>query len=243
MKVTIITPVYNGEEYLEKTVLSIISQSYKNIEYIVVDGGSTDSTMQIIQKYSSNIDIVISEPDKGMYDAIAKGIDASTGELITWINCDDILYPWAVKYAVLEANKGFQWITGVPSKINSNEEMIEVLHPERFFRFAIRLGWYKPGHLGPIQQEGTFFTRSLYNRTFINSNLKLAGDYDLWIKFASLEKVKVVKTILASFRVHRKQLSSNLVDYLSECNQVKRVWYFKIFRLIKGLGILLIRSE
>lgn len=238
MKVSIITPVYNGDAFFEKTILSIKNQSYQDIEYIIVDGGSTDQTKQIIKKYSSYISLVISESDKGMYDAIDKGIKASSGHLITWLNSDDILYPWAVKSAVSEAKKGCQWITGVPSKINAQDEMIEVLHPEHYFRFAIRKGWYKPRHLGPIQQEGTFFTRQLYDKAPINVNLKLAGDYALWIDFAKHEDVHVLKIILASFRVHENQLSSNLESYLEECKMVRKTWFFRVYRLIKALGIL-----
>lgn len=87
--VSIITVVFNGEKYLEQTILSVINQTYKNIEYIIIDGGSTDSTLNIIQKYSDRIDCWISEPDKGIYHAMNKGIALARGELIGIINSDD----------------------------------------------------------------------------------------------------------------------------------------------------------
>ena len=90
-KISIITVVYNGEEFLEETVLSVLNQSYKNIEYIIIDGGSTDGTVDIIKKYEDEIDYWVSEADKGIYDAMNKGIDVATGEWINFINAGDKL--------------------------------------------------------------------------------------------------------------------------------------------------------
>lgn len=98
--VSIITVVYNGEKYLEQTIQSVINQGYSNIEYIVIDGGSTDGTVDIIKKYQNHIDYWISEPDKGLYDAMNKGIKKANGELIGMINSDDWFEPNAVELAV-----------------------------------------------------------------------------------------------------------------------------------------------
>ena len=88
---TVITPVFNGATYIEQTIKSIINQKFKNFEYIVVDGVSTDGTQEIIKQYTSKIDKFISEKDEGMYDAIDKAIKISSGKYILWINSDDIL--------------------------------------------------------------------------------------------------------------------------------------------------------
>lgn len=90
--VSIITVVYNGEQYLEDTILSVIGQTYENIEYIIIDGGSTDSTIDIIKKYEDKIDYWISEKDKGIYDAMNKGITVATGEWINFMNAGDYFY-------------------------------------------------------------------------------------------------------------------------------------------------------
>jgi len=95
--VTIATVVFNGERYIEETILSVISQDYSNIEYIIIDGGSTDSTIEIIKRYEDQIDYWVSEPDAGIYDAMNKAINQARGELIGFINSDDILYPNAIK--------------------------------------------------------------------------------------------------------------------------------------------------
>ncbi len=99
-KITIITVIKNKSEYIEETILSIKNQNYKNIEHIIIDGVSTDGSLEIIKKYIDDIDYIVSEPDSGNYDAINKGISLSTGNLIGVVNADDILLPDATKILV-----------------------------------------------------------------------------------------------------------------------------------------------
>jgi glycosyltransferase involved in cell wall biosynthesis len=100
IKISIVTPSYNQGQFIEATILSVLNQTYKNIEYIIVDGGSTDNTPEIIDKYRDRIAFVISEKDQGQSDAINKGFKLSTGILAGWINSDDILYPDCVEKIV-----------------------------------------------------------------------------------------------------------------------------------------------
>lgn len=99
-KVTIVTPTFNSEKYIEATILSVLNQSYKNIEYIIVDGVSNDKTLKIINKYKKKIYKIIIEKDMGMYDAIHKGFLKSNGEYLYWLNSDDLLYKNAIENVV-----------------------------------------------------------------------------------------------------------------------------------------------
>jgi len=103
--VSIITVVFNGEKYIEETIKSVIDQSYKNIEYIVIDGGSLDTTLHILKKYETEIDLLVSESDNGLYDAMNKGIRLATGEFIKFINADDLLEKNSIQIFISEYNK------------------------------------------------------------------------------------------------------------------------------------------
>ncbi len=91
-KISIVTPSYNQGQYLEQTILSVIGQNYPNLEYIIIDGGSTDNSIEIIKKYERYLAYWVSEKDKGHYHAVQKGFDKSTGEIMSWLNSDDILH-------------------------------------------------------------------------------------------------------------------------------------------------------
>ena len=96
-KISIITPCFNAAQYIEQTILSIINQDYDNIEYVIIDGGSSDGTVDIIKKYEDKISYWISEPDKGQSDAINKGIEVATGDVFNWVNADDYLEEGVLK--------------------------------------------------------------------------------------------------------------------------------------------------
>ena len=125
--ISIITPTYNSGAYLEKCIQSIVNQEFDDYEHIIVDGGSTDNTLAIIKKYESLYNIKwISEKDNGMYDAISKGFKMAKGDILCWLNSDDIYMPWTLK--VVEhvfQNTDIDWCTGVPTQINENGEIKE----------------------------------------------------------------------------------------------------------------------
>ena len=243
--VSVITVVFNGDKYIEETIQSIIKQSYPNIEYIVIDGCSTDNTLEIIKRYEDKIDYWISERDSGMYHALTKGFSLSNGNILSWLNSDDIYYPYTIETVVSTMlYYKIKWVTGVPSLIDEKGRMINVEHPKYYFRSLIKRGYYRGDILGYIQQESTFFTRGLlYKVGGINILLKLAADYDLWIKFAHYENLYTVKVILASFRKHQDQKSSNRAQYLKECSYVSPSPKLKLAKyILKPLGILLSRK-
>ena len=106
MKISVITVCYNSEKTIEKTIQSVINQNFKNIEYIIIDGGSTDNTKKLINKYRNNISIIKSESDKGIYDALNKGIALSSGEIISILHSNDMFYN---EETLTKVNKYFQY--------------------------------------------------------------------------------------------------------------------------------------
>ena len=112
--VSIITPNFNGKIYLEDTIISVINQTYQNIEYIVIDGSSTDGSLEILNKYKKNIDYLEINKDNGIFHAVHKGIAKSNGKYIIWINSDDVLHPKAAENItkIFEKNPKINWING-----------------------------------------------------------------------------------------------------------------------------------
>lgn len=122
LKITIVTAVYNGEKYIEECIKSIMNQTYQNFEHIIMDGGSTDNTLEIAKKYEKLYNVKIySRKDNGMYDAIANGFELATGDILCWLNSDDMLMPWAfeVMQKVISETKA-QWCMGFPTYWNDN---------------------------------------------------------------------------------------------------------------------------
>ena len=239
--ISIITVVFNGERYLEETMKSVLNQTYPNVEYIIIDGGSTDSTLSIIQKYEGSVDYWVSEKDTGIYDALNKGFSLASGSIFAWLNADDIYFSYTLKIVSSVFTKhGIRWLTGIPSIINERGEIIRVFNARYYFKYFIHRGYYRGDIIGFIPQESVFFSRGLLDEAgAFDTSFKLAGDFDLWIKFAKYEKLYCIKTILASFRMHINQKSNNTIAYLNECNRVRRP-KLKILRLILlSLDILL----
>ena len=138
--VTIVTPSLNCGKYIEETIKSVLNQSYQNIEYIVVDGLSTDNTGDILKKYENEINKIIYKKYKNMYQAIDYGFKISSGEILAWLNADDLYYKNAVLNVVNEMqNKNFSWINGRYSKIKEDKLMqmsFPYFYPQKFIQKA-----------------------------------------------------------------------------------------------------------
>ncbi|SHG93121.1 glycosyltransferase family 2 protein [Flavobacterium defluvii] len=215
-KISIVTPNFNGAEYLEETIKSVLSQNYPNLEYIIIDGGSTDSSVDIIKKYESQLVYWISEPDKGLYDAIQKGFDKSSGEIMAWINSDDLYHPKAF-FTVAEIFnlEGVNWLQGIPSIFDQKGRTVAVNKIKRWSKLDYYLGNFKW-----IQQESVFWRRSLWevSGAKLATDMKYASDLELWLRFFRYEKLFVTGALLAGFRMRSKeQLSLNFHnEYLEE---------------------------
>lgn len=216
-KISIVTPNFNGGEYLEQTIQSVLSQDYPNLEYIIIDGGSTDNSIEIIKKYENQISYWVSEPDNGLYHAVQKGFDKSTGEIMAWLNSDD-LYHQKSFFSVAEIFTQFDevnWIQGTPSFFDEIGRVVSVGTIKRWSKLDYYLGNFKW-----IQQESVFWRRSLWVKSGskIDVSMKYAGDLELWLRFFKYEKLFSVSALLAGFRQRgRNQLSLDFMDqYIEE---------------------------
>lgn len=220
-KISVITPNYNQEKFLEQTILSVLLQNYPNLEYIIIDGGSTDRSIDIIKKYESKLHYWISEPDDGMYDAINKGFSVSSGEIMTYINSDDLLQPYSLftVASVFSQYPFIKWVNGIPNIIDENNRIILVGEIPKWTKFHFLAGNYKY-----IQQEGTFWTRELWNMSGakLSTSLKLAGDMELWSRFFNHTQLYYLPVLLGSFRRRRSgQKSLEQIDeYHKEADEV-----------------------
>ena len=209
MKISIITPNFNGGEFLERALRSVISQDYRDVEHIVMDGGSTDESLQIVDRYRQNLTRVVSEKDNGQYDAIGKGFARATGDILCWLNSDDIYFPWTMR-VVARISSDFpqiNWIMGVRCELR-NDAVQGISNVTPFPRDVIRSGAFHPRGLGCIMQEGCFWRRSLYEKAGgISVEWPVAGDYELWIRFAKHADLVVTTALLGGFNYTDKNRS------------------------------------
>ena len=239
---SVITPVFNGVTFIEETIQSIINQSFKNFEYIIIDGGSTDGTKEIINHYVPQINKFISEKDKGMYDAIDKGIKMSTGKYILWVNSDDILADnnCLKNISFFLQKKNYKWITGKASFIFKNKKKIFNFIPYVYPNFIINKGFAHDCFWGFIQQESTIFSRDLYLQARgFDKNLKMAGDYYLWKKFSNYSKLYTCNINIGAQRKWEGQMQKDLKYYYNEIGKTKCTFKFlKYFRLFYSIALL-----
>lgn len=222
-KISIVTPVYNQVQYLEQTILSIIKQGYPNLEYIIIDGGSTDGTVDMIRKYESHLAYWVSEPDKGMYHAIQKGFEHSTGEIMCWLNSDDVFFDKCL-FAIADIfmhHPEIEWFSGKSASIDANGMIIGVddldgVDSIRFckYDFYLNRGFWVP-------QSSTIWRRSLWDKigASLDTNLRLAGDFDLWLRLINIAPQYVANTLIGTYRLREGQLSQMMDKYMLEVQQ------------------------
>lgn len=242
--ISVVTPTYNSEEYLEECIQSLLAQKFKDFEHIVVDGGSSDGTISILKKYEGQYNLRwISEPDEGMYDAIRKGFRMAQGDIFCWLNSDDMYMPWTfeVIHRLMESNENgrkIQWCVGRDSRFTADGINYITSNKIRVFpKELIRKGWMDGQRLFCLQQESSFWSRELYEAVGgINTKYKLAGDFYLWKAFAEKEDLYSLNTVLAGFRIHPGQKSSDVQKYLNEVGKISNVQRIcarlKVYKLV-----------
>jgi glycosyltransferase involved in cell wall biosynthesis len=223
-RISIVTPNYNGVKYLEQTIQSVLNQNYPNLDYIIIDGGSTDGSLDIIKKYQDKLSYWVSEPDNGLYDAIHKGFEKSTGDIMAWINSDDMyaMGAFSIVSEVFSNYKQVNWLLGVPS---AYDEIGRTIRIDRFKRWS-KFNYYTNDYEW-IQQESVFWRRSLWedSGSKINTSLNFAGDLELWTRFFRLEKLYTIDALLSGFRVRSSnQLSlEHINDYHAEAKGILKL--------------------
>ena len=218
-KISIVTPNFNGGRFLEETIQSVLSQNYPNLEYIIIDGGSTDDSVAIIKKYENQLTYWSSERDKGLYDAIQKGFDKSSGEIMAWINSDDLYHKKAffIVSEIFSKYDKVNWLQGIPSIFDEMGRTVYVGPIRRWTKLDYYLGNFKW-----IQQESVFWRRTLWEMSGkkIATEMKYAGDLELWLRFFRQEKLYVTPALIGGFRQRSKcQLSLEFLEqYIEEAN-------------------------
>jgi glycosyltransferase involved in cell wall biosynthesis len=242
-RITVVTPSYNQGNFLEKTMCSVFNQDYPDLEYIVLDGGSKDQSRQIIEKYANRLSYWRSAPDNGQAAAIAEGFDRATGEILCWINSDDLLLPGCLRkvgeqFARYEDR--IQWLIGGVIHIDEKDYILR--YCKAFAdSFAVMLAMNMA-----FAQPSCFWRKSLYQEVGgLNKAMNFCFDYDLFLRFARISKPRRVSDYLSAFRLHSGAKTSRMEEIRQKENKAirefwklnisKPKWYLNfIYRVIRG---------
>jgi len=221
-RLTVVTPSYNQADFLEATIRSVLLQGYPNLEYIVIDGGSNDGSRAIIEKYRPWLAHAVSQPDDGQYAAINAGFRVSSGAVMTWLNSDDMCAInsfWAVGGIFGDLRDTVDWITGIPAMWDRDGNLGLILPRPKLDRLLLRWGAYDGVTLNFVQQEGTFWSRQLWEAAggCLDTSFAFAADYELWCRLAEHSDLYGASALLAGFRRHPRQKTARAMGaYMHE---------------------------
>lgn len=201
-RVSIVTPSYNQGQFIEETIRSVLLQGYPNLEYIVIDGGSSDGTVEIIRKYEPWLAYWISEPDRGQSHAINKGLRRATGEILSWLNSDDVLLPGTVRRAV-ERLRGDEQIDVVYGRLNRIDSRSQPLPTPELPKDRLEFGAETVIGECIVNQPGCFWRREVMDRVgLLNEDLHYAMDYEFWVRMILAgARFKRLPETVANFRL------------------------------------------
>ena len=218
----------NQGEFIEETILSVLSQKYPNVEHIIMDGGSTDGTLAVIDRYRDRLAQAVSEPDEGQSDAITKGLRQATGEILTWLNADDMLAPGALPAVAMAFHTSkADLVAGICQLLRNGTTRHGHLSscPDGALPLEdlldIENNWLK-GRF--FHQPEAMFSREIWERAggYVDRDLHWNLDYDLWVRFARAgARIHVIGRPVAIFRVHEQQKTFASADYVPELHEVR----------------------
>ncbi|MDX2003535.1 MAG: glycosyltransferase family 2 protein [Chitinophagales bacterium] len=195
-KISVITPSYNQGQYIEQTILSVVNQDYPNLEYIIIDGGSTDNTLEIIRRYEQKISYWVSEKDEGQSDAINKGLMKATGEIVVWLNSDDYYEPGALNWvgdAFVKNPEAGVVIGNVNNMTPAGSKQLYQNHFE-LFDFLKRVS---------IHQPGVFWKKELCEvYGYLDKSFYYLMDHELWVRIFFNTQIVHIEKALVNFRIH-----------------------------------------
>jgi glycosyltransferase involved in cell wall biosynthesis len=209
-RISVVTSSFNQGNFLRETIESVINQNYPNLEYFIIDGGSTDNSVEIIREYESQIDWWVSEKDKGQSDAINKGFKKSTGELLCWVNSDDILLPGCLQEIASCYLKNKK-----PDLIHTNflhidsegviKRMIRIPRQTRFFMYH---------GVWSVSVPSSFFSAFLFRHVgYLNPDYHISMDLDIWLRMIKAgAKVHYIPKYLGAFRLHQNSKTLNILS-------------------------------
>ncbi len=221
-KISIVTPSFNQGHFIEETITSVLDQQYPNLEYIIIDGGSTDNTVEIIKKYATHVKYWVSEKDAGQANAINKGLQHCTGEIFNWLNSDDYLEQGALqKIAQAFANERVQMVAGKVRNFSVDDE--EIISNQNLS--AEGLMCWKPGV--QFVQPGVWMRKELLQKCGgIDEQFHYAFDWDLYIRYLyHAPLVKEIPDLLVHFRLHEQSKTQSLSErfYIEERKIIEKI--------------------
>lgn len=236
MKISVITPSYNQGKFLERTINSVLNQEVLNLEYIVFDGGSTDESVQILKKYSDHLTF-FSEKDEGQADAVNKGIEKANGDIIAWINSDDIYFPGALQTVieVFENNPEVDVVYGLAEHIDEFDEYIEDYYTERWDFKKLQEVCY-------LCQPAVFFRKKVcYQYGLLQKNLRYCMDYEYWLRIGQEKPFFFLNKKLAGSRLYltnktlgnRRGVHEEIIMMIKEkFGKVPTKWIYNLAHII-----------